>query len=214
MQSLSSDLSKIKEFIQMDGKAMLEVGCGDGRLSSQLAHEVLALTAIDPDTALIDRARKNIDGVDFQVGSGEQLKFDDQSFDVVLFGYSLHHQDTARALAQARRVLRDDGRILIIEPAPEGQYTQFVTIFQEDEIDRLQTTLAHIKSGGFRILQQDVYALIDIFEDDQALYHYFMDRFMENEDPRALEKMKAILGRQADERPIVVEDKINIFLVA
>ena len=198
----------------MDGKAMLEVGCGDGRLSSQLAHEVLALTAIDPDTALIDRARKNIDGVNFQVGSGEQLKFDDQSFDVVLFGYSLHHQDTARALAQARRVLRDDGRILIIEPAPEGQYTQFVTIFQEDEIDRLQTALAHIKSGGFRILQQDVYALTDIFEDDQALYHYFMDRFMENEDPRALEKMKAILGRQADERPIVVEDKINIFLVA
>ena len=91
MQSFSSDLPKIKEFIQLSGKKMLEIGCGDGRLSVQLADEVDALTAIDPDGARIDQARKSIAGVNFQVGSGEQLEFDSHSFDIVLFGYSLHY---------------------------------------------------------------------------------------------------------------------------
>ena len=191
---------------------MLEVGCGDGRLSSQLAEKAGALTAVDPDEARIDQARKNIDGVEFQVGSGEQLKFADQSFDIVLFSYSLHHQDGARALAEARRVLRDDGRILIVEPAPDGEYTRFVTIFQEDEISRLQKTLAHIKSGGFRILKQGVYALTYPFEDSQSLYRYFMDRLMEIEDTGAVEKMEQILGSKKDDRPLVINDRVNIFL--
>ena len=41
---------------------MLEIGCGDGRRSSLLANEVKRLTAIDPDQAMINQARKEING--------------------------------------------------------------------------------------------------------------------------------------------------------
>ena len=212
MQSLSTDLPKIEEFVDLSGREMLEIGCGSGRLSSQLADKVKSLTAIDPDQATINRARKEISGVNFRVGSGEKLKFNDKSYDIVLFSYSLHHQDCARALDEANRVLRDNGSILIIEPSTEGEYTQFVSLFQEDEINRLSTTLSYIKSGNFDISREEVYFVDYYFKDDKELYYHFMDSYMGQNDAEAMEKMKAILGNKKSARPIVIRDKVNIFL--
>ena len=104
MQSYESDLPKIEEFITLGGKEMLEIGCGAGRLTSSLVPKAGAITAIDPDPAQIALARANVAGVDFRVGSGEQLEFSDRSFDIVFFSYSLHHQKCAAALKEAMRV--------------------------------------------------------------------------------------------------------------
>ena len=212
MQSYSSDLPKIEELVELSGREMLEIGCGDGRLSSLLAHKVKSLTAIDPDQAMINLACKKISGVDFRVGYGEKLEFKDKSYDIVLFSYSLHHQDCVKALDEAKRVIRDNGSILILEPAIEGKYTQLVSIFQEDEIDRLSRTLAYIKSGNFDISREEVYFLDYHFKDDKELYYHFMDSYMTANDGEAIEKMKAVLGRKKSERPIVIKDKVNIIL--
>jgi cyclopropane fatty-acyl-phospholipid synthase-like methyltransferase len=40
MQTFSSELPKIEEFVDLSGREMLEIGCGDGRLSSLLADKV------------------------------------------------------------------------------------------------------------------------------------------------------------------------------
>lgn len=212
MQSYSSDLPKIEEFVELSGRKMLEIGCGNGRLSSLLADEVKSLTAIDPDKAMINLARKKIGGVDFRVGCGEKLEFSDNSYDIVLFSYSLHHQDCVRALGEAKRVLRDSGSILIIEPSTEGEYTQFVSIFQEDEINRLSTTLSYIKSASFDISREEVYFVDYYFKDDKELYYHFMDSYMGQNDAAAIEKMNAILGSKKSARPIVIKDKVNIIL--
>ena len=68
MQTFSSDLPKIEEFVDLSGREMLEIGCGDGRLSSLLADKVNHLTAIDPDQAMINQAGKKISALDFRVG--------------------------------------------------------------------------------------------------------------------------------------------------
>jgi len=81
MQTFSTDLPKIEEFVQLNGRDVLEVGCGDGRLSALLGNKVGSLTAIDPDKEMINLARKGIDGADFQIGSGENLDFADRSFE-------------------------------------------------------------------------------------------------------------------------------------
>ena len=212
MQSYSSDLPKIEEFVELSGREMLEIGCGDGRLSSLLANKVKSLTAIDPDKTLISQARKKINGVDFRVGSGETLEFNDKSYDIALFSYSLHHQDCVKALDEAKRVLRANGSILIIEPSTEGEYTQLVSIFQEDEMNRLRTTLSYIKSGNFGISREEVYFVDYHFNDDKELYYHFMDSYMGQNDLEAIEKMKALLGRKKSARPIVIKDKVNIIL--
>jgi SAM-dependent methyltransferase len=213
MKTYHSDLPKIEEFVQLNGKTLLELGCGDGRLTALLASKVEAITAIDPDDNSIEAARKNVNGVTFLVGSGEKLDFANESFDIVLFSYSLHHQDCVKALAEAKRVLRQDGHILIIEPTSDGEFTLLVSIFEKDEILRLQQTLDYVSSGAFNILRKETYGVDYPYADRSALYNHFMNKFMTAKDDHAVEKMEVVLGNKNNGEPIIIKDIVNIFLL-
>ena len=213
METYNSDLPKIEEFIQLKGKALLEVGSGDGRLTALLADKAEAITAIDPDNNSIETARKNISGVNFLVGSGGKLDFANESFDIVLFSYSLHHQDCVKALAEAKRVVRQNGHILILEPTPGGEFTLLVSIFEKDEIPRLQQTLYHISSGAYSILRKETYCVDYLYADERTLYNHFINKFMTEKDDRAVEKMEAVLGNKKTDKPIIIKDMVNIFLL-
>ncbi len=214
MKSYSSDLPKIEECIELNGKTLLEIGCGDGRLTAQLAGKADAITAIDPDESSIEAARRNINGVNFRVGSGEELDFANQSFDIVLFSYSLHHQDCIKALAEAGRVLRHNGQILIIEPNDDGEFSRLVSIFEKDEISLLRKTLEYTTSGLFNILRKDTYCVDYPFADEKELHTYFMKNYMTEPDDWAVEKMQAIVGNKKTNRPLIIQDIVNIFLIA
>ncbi|MEE4264463.1 MAG: class I SAM-dependent methyltransferase [Desulfobacteraceae bacterium] len=213
MKTLNSDLQKIEEFIQLNGKVLLEVGCGKGQLTVLLVDKAAAITAIDPDGSSIEAARKQVNGVDFQVGSGEKLAFADGSFDIVIFSYSLHHQDYIKALAEAKRVARQDGHIIVIEPACDGEFTLLVSVFEKDEPLRLERTWAYINSGMFNILGKNSYCVDHPYADEQALYDYFTTNFMAEPDDRAVEKMDAILRSKKSDRPIIIKDTVNILLL-
>ena len=213
MKTYNSDLPKIEAFLQMDGKTLLEVGCGDGRLTALLANKVEAITAIDPDDNNIEAARKNINGVNFVVGSGEELDFANETFDIVLFSYSLHHQDCVKALAETKRVVRQDGLILIIEPTHDGEFSLLVSLFEKDEIPLLQKTLDYITSGSFNILRKDAYCVDHLYPDENELYSYFMTKFMTDRDDRAVEKMQEIIGNKRNDKPVIIQDMVNIFLI-
>ena len=213
MDNYSSDLSKIEEFVDLNGKSLLEIGCGDGRLTALLADKADVITAIDPDESSIDAARRNIYGVCFRVGVGEKLDFADDTFDIVLFSYSLHHQDCTRSLAEAIRVVRHDAQILIVEPAHNGEYSRLVSIFEKNESQLLRKTIDYITSGSFNILRNDTYCVNHPFEDDTVLYTYFMKNYMTEKDDRAVEKIQAIIGSKKTERPLIIQDLVNIFLI-
>ena len=71
-----------------------EIGCGDGRLTLRLAQLGARVTAFDPDRALIRQARRNLPKrwaarVKYYAGSAEVLKHRDESFDRVVFAWSL-----------------------------------------------------------------------------------------------------------------------------
>ncbi len=144
MKTSAPDLTKIEEFVRLNGKTLLEIGRGDGRLTALLAGKAEAITAIDPDVRSIEIARSSIDGANILFGSGEELEFSGQTFDIVLFSYSLHHQDCTKALAEAIRVVRHDGRILILEPDHAGEYSRLVSIFEKNETQLLRKTLDYI----------------------------------------------------------------------
>jgi hypothetical protein len=51
------------------------------------------------------------------------------------------------------------------------------------------------------------------YADKKALYDYFMTNFMTEPDDRAVEKMDAILRNKKNDRPIIIKDMVNIFLI-
>jgi 2-polyprenyl-3-methyl-5-hydroxy-6-metoxy-1,4-benzoquinol methylase len=75
-------------------KLVLEVGCGDGRLTQRLAQLGAIVYANDPDAELIAKARKNLPKrfakrVRYQVGKAERLDHANERFDVVVFSWVL-----------------------------------------------------------------------------------------------------------------------------
>ena len=76
------------------GASVLDVGCGDGRLSLRLARLGAKVVGIDPAASDIRSARQKLprrywNRIEYHVGTGTRLKQPTASFDVVLFSWSL-----------------------------------------------------------------------------------------------------------------------------
>ena len=110
---------------QVGGPDVLDVGCSQGIASILLAREGHRVIGIDREREAIRAARERLDQeetqvrerVEFRVGEGRAVGFPDGSFDAVLLGELLEHQlDPGKLLAEARRVLRPGGRIVVTTP--------------------------------------------------------------------------------------------------
>ncbi|SRR6266571_4198542 len=75
-------LDKIKPFGA--DRNTLEIGCGDGARSHEIAAIFSSLTGIDPDPALIEEANRHnrFENRRFLVGSAEKLGFTDECFEL------------------------------------------------------------------------------------------------------------------------------------
>jgi ubiquinone/menaquinone biosynthesis C-methylase UbiE len=90
-----NEIRALKEVGTWRGKKVLEIGCGEGRLSLRLAclHPKL-IQAIDPNPDLIRAARKKLPSalakqIHYKVGSAGDLKYPSDSFDRVVFSWVL-----------------------------------------------------------------------------------------------------------------------------
>ncbi len=107
------------------GETGLEVGCGIGFLACEMAREVGPggrLVALDGSADMLAAARERAAGehvgdrIDFVHGDATRLDFADASFDfVVAVQVYLYVPDVARALAEAARVLRPGGRLVVVD---------------------------------------------------------------------------------------------------
>ncbi|MCP4692269.1 MAG: class I SAM-dependent methyltransferase [Desulfobacterales bacterium] len=204
------EIEMVERLADIRGKRVLEIGCGDGRVTARLARTAGAYTAIDPDAASIAKARATIRGVDFRVGSGERLEFEHDSFDVILFTLSLHHQDSAAALDQAHGALRPGGRLVIVEPAVDGEVEGFYNIF-EDETEALENALEAIASGDFVLERREVFTTDWLFDDKEELYDYLFKENDTGPEDGIIEKINGRLGPKLNSRPIHLKETLHIF---
>jgi ubiquinone/menaquinone biosynthesis C-methylase UbiE len=98
---------------------VLEIAIGTGRNLRFYSSEV-ALTGVELSPAMLDLARTRAAklglAVDLTVGDAQALDFPDASFDTVVCTLSLCSiPDDRRTIAEVRRVLRSDGRLLLLE---------------------------------------------------------------------------------------------------
>lgn len=99
---------------------VLELGFGVGLNLPHYPPRVKRLTAVDPNPGMKKAAQKKIAvspiKVDLYAVDGEELPFEDKSFDTIVCTWTLCSlRDPGRALAQCHRVLRRSGKYLFVE---------------------------------------------------------------------------------------------------
>ncbi|MGW7686801.1 class I SAM-dependent methyltransferase [Kribbella sp. NPDC054772] len=100
----------------VDGRRILDVGCGSGPLSAALRDRGAIITGFDLSAAMIDLARRRLgEDVDLRVGDlAKPLPYADAAFDDVVASLVLHYlEDWTEPLAELRRVLKPGGRLIL-----------------------------------------------------------------------------------------------------
>ena len=96
------------------GQTVLDVGCGPGVLTTELATRVgaEAVTAVDPSERFVDAVRTRVPGAAVERASAESLPFPDDEFDAALAQLVVHFMtDPVVGLGEMRRVTRAGGAV-------------------------------------------------------------------------------------------------------
>jgi len=97
---------------------VLEIGCGTGYFTKELAKTEAQITAIDISPDLLEAARHIIKdrNVLFEVANAYDMQYADASFDIVVGSSVLHHLEVDKALKEFFRVLKPGGKVVFTEP--------------------------------------------------------------------------------------------------
>ena len=117
------------DFIEK-GSKILDLGCGSGIIGKKFQDffkaEILGIDVVD----------KRVEKIPFQIYDGKNIPFPENSFDLVLINYVLHHAENPEALLiEAKRVAKN--KIIIFEDLPEGFFSKIYCKLHQLSFDKL-----------------------------------------------------------------------------
>lgn len=103
-----------------DDLAILDIGCGNGSLLAALSKRIGSGVGLDASTGMIEQARERFGGepkLRFEKIDGPTIPLPDNSIDIALSFMSFRYLDWDPLLAEIERVVRPEGRLLVIDMA-------------------------------------------------------------------------------------------------
>ncbi len=150
----------------------LDVGCGTGVLAARLAALGWRMDGIDPSQGMLDVMARDAPEVRGRRGSGDDLPYDGDRFDLVTTVAALHHVAAADAvrdtLVEMARVVRPGGRIVVWDHNPRNPYWKLLMarVPQDDGSERLipeREVLAGLAAGGAEVLSSEQLGFVPDF---------------------------------------------------
>jgi ubiquinone/menaquinone biosynthesis C-methylase UbiE len=120
---LDSICKLIEKIDKKSDNVIFEVGCSAGQRLEYLASLGYIIGGIEPSESAVKNAR--LKGLDVFQGTADELKIDDNSVDILIFGFCLYLVDPSdyfKIASEAYRVIRDNGFIIIHDFAPKTYY--------------------------------------------------------------------------------------------
>ncbi len=127
----------MRSYLQdLEDKYILDYGCGRGEKSLRYLKNGAVVYGIDISAAYIEEARKRVEQrgfpserYSFSVMDAHNLQFKDDTIDVVVGHGILHHLNVGVALCEIHRVLRPNGRVLLVEPLSDNPLLRLFRTF-------------------------------------------------------------------------------------
>ena len=89
-----NEIKYLRKFVDFTGRRVLEIGCGEGRLTWQYAKDARSVVAVDLDhdalrVAKVDRPSDLNDKIYLACANSEHLPFTKEKFDIAILAWSL-----------------------------------------------------------------------------------------------------------------------------
>lgn len=135
---------------------VLDIGVGTGNLSSYFIEEKIEIIGIDQSREMLSKAREKFPNLKLRFGEFLKIPFNDNSFDIIVSTYAFHHLNNKEkivALEEMKRVLKDNGRIVIGD------------LMFEDEQEKLNI-LSEFSDSQIKEIEDEYYSNIDFLENN------------------------------------------------
>lgn len=107
------------------GERILDLGCGTGHLTAEIAARGAEVTGLDSSPAMIGQARQNYPKVSFALGDARKLRFD-QPFEAVFSNAALHWIPQASEVAASVAAALKPGGRLVLEMGARGNIARIL----------------------------------------------------------------------------------------
>ena len=163
-----AEFVKMQQCVQQHQfKRILDLGCGAGHVSYQVAPYTEQVIAYDVTSEMVELVcqqakEKGLTQIQGQQGAAEQLPFADQSFDCIISRYSAHHwQHVGQAMQEIYRVLQPHGKVIFVDILGNGQpvldtFLQTIEMIRDPSYVRnynLQEWMQFAEYAGFQVEQ-------------------------------------------------------------
>jgi ubiquinone/menaquinone biosynthesis C-methylase UbiE len=162
-------IKKVFEMLELKpGDRVIEIGVGTGIHAQWLTSRVdVHFAGIDVSAGMIRQARHRLSNnkhVDCLVCNAESLPFKDKTFDAAYCSGSLHHITNPEiTVGEMARVLKDNGRIVIMEPNRYFPKNLFHALTNPIERNVLKMTLTNLRTWAEKNHMKEIHTSYFIF---------------------------------------------------
>ncbi len=196
---------------QANGEKILDIGCSQGIVCILLGREGFNCTGVDNEQGSLAYAKNELEKeeaavqqrVVFHLAEGSNLPFDNESFDTVILSEILEHLvHPEKVLSEAKRVLKDGGKVIItvpygLNPDPDHKRTYYPISFAEIifpffEISIIDSIKNYLTCTAYKDAKYD----INKIPNEQILLKKL--QLQENLEQRFYHKEKIFLDKSID----------------
>ncbi len=104
----------VRELDLREGRTVLDLGAGTGKLTRALVQTGARVTAVEPGEAMLGELRRVLPDVEALLGGAEEIPLGDHSVDAVTVGQAFHWFRQDEAVPELHRVLRPGGAVALV----------------------------------------------------------------------------------------------------